>query len=125
MYGSDATLRDMVRSDPINIPAKTAPITRPRDILGRCKVTLNWLVWQVAREEVDPRDAAWSMCPPVDVLSSGWLKLIGHTELVFRNWLNFYRECGWDEPQSEMVKHEIRKIWNLKGDTPCHLPQKR
>jgi len=121
MYGNMHPVKDR----PTPIPAKNALTMRPREILGKCKVTLGWLIWQVAREEVTPQEAAWAMCPDVEVMSSGFVKLMGHTELVFRNWLSFYRESGGDQHQERMVREEVMKIWGLKRDRACHLLPKK
>lgn len=126
MYGSDVSLREMVRSDPASFPAKNARRLSPRMILDRgTKVTLGWLMHQVAREEVDPHDAAWALCPPVEPMTSGFVKLIGHTELVFRNWVTFFRENGPDMEEEIRVKQNILKIWGRKEDTPCRLLPKK
>ncbi len=125
MYGSDATLRDMVRSDPITSPAKNARLSGPRDILGKYKVTLGWIMWQVAQEQLSPQEAAWAMCPDVNPMSSGFIKLAGHTELVLRNWLGFFRECGPDTQTQEGFEREIKKIWGKREDRPCHLRPKK
>lgn len=121
MYGN-ATLRQIATTDgPSPTTAITAPIRRPRDILGKRRVTLGWLIWQVAREEITPSEAAWALCPNVEPMSSGFIKLLGHTELTFRSWLGFYQECGADKGQECAVKKEIMRIWGLKESDPCHL----
>ncbi len=126
MYGSDTALRDMVRSDPATFPpAKTARIPSPREVLGIKKVTLKWLVWWVARGQIEPQEAAWALCPKVEPVTSGFIKLIGHTELVLRRWVGFYQECGYDKGQEDAVKKEVMKIWGLKEDRPCHLRPRR
>ncbi len=121
MYGSDTTLREMIRTDPSSFPAKIAHIRRPRDILGTKRVTLGWLIWQVAREEVQPEEASWFMCPNVDPLSSGFIKLMAVTTLVLKRWVSFYQECGYDAGEEAKVKKELMKIWGLREDATCHL----
>jgi hypothetical protein len=99
---------------------------QPREVLERSRVTIKWLLWQVCQEEIAPDEAAWSMCPDVDPLSAGWLKLIGHAALVFTNWRSFFRENGFDEKQRDIAQEDLMKIWNIKKDSPiCRLRQRK
>lgn len=125
MYGSNATLKEMARSDPSTFPSKIAQISRPRGILRLKRVTLTWLTWQVAREEITPEEASWVMCPNVDPLHSGYVKLMAVTTLVFKRWVGFYQECGYDAGQDYAIKKELIKIWGLKEDVKCHLLPKK
>ncbi len=61
----------------------------------------------------------------VEVMHSGWVKLIGHTRLAFTNWRNYYREFGGDSVLEARCKKYILRIWGKKEDMPCHQLRKR
>jgi hypothetical protein len=98
----------------------------PRQILAKTTVSLRWLLFQVRQGEINPDDAAWSLCPDVDPITAGFIKLVGHTKLVFQNWLNYTAENGYDQIKETIAHDEICAIWNLerRGTSVCHLKQR-
>lgn len=134
MYGPHTTLRQMAREPSPGLaaivrgrnapPAKNALRLTPKDILSTTKVTLGWLLHQVGRGEIEPHDAAWSLCPDTDCMFSGLVKLIGHSEMTLRSWAEFYREQGPDTEKENEIRAELLKIWGRK-DILCRLPQKK
>lgn len=127
LYADTATLKEMalaraaVRTPQTTPPATTARIPPLKQVMERKKVTIKWILWQVAQEQLHPRAAAWAMCPDVNPLHSGYVKMIGHAVFILERWRAFFQECGWDDGEEAVVKQELLKLWGLKEDRPCHL----